>query len=432
MTARRSEQAKHHPDWQDHHSNLIRDEEVVGSNPATPTAENAGQGRCWEISTGPDLRCQPIFGAIWGPTSGAAPRWLPASGVPPSSVPCAARPGRVIPTACAKEPADGTTIAMHPWFRALKARAEEQERARLEHEVEQQRLREERERQEAERRRLETEREERERREWEAALSVASIKAVHAVRTESFGTALEQWQAAGEIRVFCTALDEAAAAAEGALETGRLREWSAWGKAEADRLVPDVIAKLRESCGLGAGLDADTLTARLEQLERWGNLLRGSHTVKASSVTEYQRAHARYQLSRLGERIQRDVDGVLAEADAAREVSNELPALVELGLRELAELVAEPGGIAPQEGLERVSTPVRAVRRVRGLHPGLLRLLGQVLARSATGEPLRRRDLLRLVRGSTKPCRGTRTTPRSPPSGCTAPATWGYRLPPTR
>ncbi|WDV32036.1 hypothetical protein OIM90_14100 [Streptomyces sp. AD16] len=114
-------------------------------------------------------------------------------------------------------------------FRALKARAEEQERARLEREAEQRRLREEREHQEAERRRLAAEREERERREWEAAVSAASVKAVHAVRAEHFGTALEQWRAAGEIRAFCAALDDVAAASEDALEVERLREWSAWG-----------------------------------------------------------------------------------------------------------------------------------------------------------------------------------------------------------
>ncbi|MGW1744905.1 hypothetical protein ACWCRD_04650 [Streptomyces sp. NPDC002092] len=123
-------------------------------------------------------------------------------------------------------------------FRALKARSEEQERARLEREAEQQRLREERERQEAERRRLAAEREERERREWKAAVSAASVKAVHAVRAEHFGTALEQWRAAGEIRAFCAALDEAAAASQDALEARRLREWSAWGNTEADQLDP--------------------------------------------------------------------------------------------------------------------------------------------------------------------------------------------------
>ncbi|MFJ1694412.1 hypothetical protein ACIOHC_04485 [Streptomyces sp. NPDC088252] len=134
-------------------------------------------------------------------------------------------------------------------FRALKARAEEQERSRLKHEAEQrrlreereaeqQRLREEREQQEKERRLREAEEKERRRREWEAAVSVASIKAVDAVRAERFSTALEQWRTAGEVRDFCAALDEAAVTSDDVLDAERLREWSAWGKAEADRLDP--------------------------------------------------------------------------------------------------------------------------------------------------------------------------------------------------
>lgn len=149
-------------------------------------------------------------------------------------------------------------------FRALKAHAEEQERARLEREAEQRRLREERERQEAERRRLEAEREERERQEWEAAISVASIKAVHAARNEHFGTALERWRAAGEIRAFCTALDEAAAASDNALEAERLGEWSAWGKTEADRLDPTTKGKGLASLNFHAEPTGDQLRPFLD------------------------------------------------------------------------------------------------------------------------------------------------------------------------
>ncbi|MEU7044709.1 TIGR02677 family protein [Streptomyces varsoviensis] len=143
----------------------------------------------------------------------------------------------------------------------------------------------------------------------------------------------------------------------------------------ADMAVPDVMARLGE-----AG-EAETLTSRLEQLVKWGNLLRGSHTVKASSIAEYQRSRARYQLSRLGERVQRDADGVLAEADAAREVSNELLALVDRGLRELAELVAGPGGVSPQEGLERVSTLFVQFTGFADSVRDFYAYLGQVLAR---------------------------------------------------
>ncbi|MGY3843975.1 PE-PGRS family protein [Streptomyces hydrogenans] len=139
-------------------------------------------------------------------------------------------------------------------LRALKARAEEEEQARLAREAEQQRQHEEQERQDEERRlqeakeqeeqrRQEAEEKERTRREWEAAVSVATIKAVDAVRVDRFGTALAQWRAAGEMRAFCAALDGAASAADDAHEAERLREWSTWGKAEADRLDPTVAGR---------------------------------------------------------------------------------------------------------------------------------------------------------------------------------------------
>ncbi|MCX4975014.1 DUF2397 family protein [Streptomyces sp. NBC_00620] len=85
----------------------------------------------------------------------------------------------------------------------------------------------------------------------------------------------------------------------------------------ADLAVPDVLAKLAQPGHSAAVLDAETLTARLEQLVRWGNLLRSTHTVTATSIAEYQRSRSRYQLSKLGERVQRDADEVLAGADAA-------------------------------------------------------------------------------------------------------------------
>ncbi|MEW1722339.1 DUF2397 domain-containing protein [Streptomyces sp. NPDC093109] len=178
----------------------------------------------------------------------------------------------------------------------------------------------------------------------------------------------------------------------------------------ADLAVPDVLAKLAGGTLTGGTLTggtltAETLTARLEQLVRWGNLLRSSHTVKASSITEYQRARSRYQLSKLGERIQRDADEVLAGADAAREVSSELLALVERGLRELAGLVAPEGavaagtvtpgaagpgavaagtagpGVEPQDALERVSTLFVQFTEFADSVRDFYAYLGQVLAR---------------------------------------------------
>ncbi len=149
----------------------------------------------------------------------------------------------------------------------------------------------------------------------------------------------------------------------------------------ADLAVPDVRERLAAVGGPATALDADTLATRLDQLVKWGNLLPSTHTVKASSITEYQRARSRYQLSKLGERIQRDADEVLASADAAREVSSELLSLVERGLRELAGLVVRPGGAEPQEALERISTLFVQFAEFADSVRDFYAYLGQVLAR---------------------------------------------------
>ncbi|MFF4764699.1 hypothetical protein [Streptomyces sp. NPDC001292] len=60
-------------------------------------------------------------------------------------------------------------------------------------------------------------------------------------------------------------------------------------------------------------------------------------------------------MSKLGERVQRDADEVMAGVDAAREVSSELLALVDRDLREIAAMAAVPGGADPQQALERIS-----------------------------------------------------------------------------
>jgi uncharacterized protein (TIGR02677 family) len=100
----------------------------------------------------------------------------------------------------------------------------------------------------------------------------------------------------------------------------------------------------------------ETVAEKLERLRSWGNLLPSSRPAKAGSIREYHRARSRYQLSALGERIQRQADEILASADAAREVSRELLALVARGLSDLDEHSARPGGIEPREALDRIST----------------------------------------------------------------------------
>ncbi|MCX4745929.1 TIGR02677 family protein [Kitasatospora sp. NBC_01287] len=149
----------------------------------------------------------------------------------------------------------------------------------------------------------------------------------------------------------------------------------------ADLAVPDVLAKIARDGAWRGQLDADVLMARLEQLVKWGNLLRSSHTVKAASIAEYQRSRARYQVSKPGEQVQRDAEQVLASADAAREVSSELLALVDRGLREIVAALGAPGGVDPQEALEKTSTLFVQFAEFAESVRDFYAYLGQVLAR---------------------------------------------------
>ncbi|MFJ3220996.1 TIGR02677 family protein [Kitasatospora sp. NPDC086801] len=149
----------------------------------------------------------------------------------------------------------------------------------------------------------------------------------------------------------------------------------------ADLAVPDVLARLARDGERQGRLDAEVLTARLEQLVKWGNLLRSSHTVRAASIAEYQRTRARYQLSKPGEQVQRDAEEVLASADAAREVSSELLTLVDRGLRDIVAAVRTPGGADPQEALEKVSTLFVQFAEFAESVRDFYAYLGQVLAR---------------------------------------------------
>jgi uncharacterized protein (TIGR02677 family) len=126
---------------------------------------------------------------------------------------------------------------------------------------------------------------------------------------------------------------------------------------------------------------ADTVAPKLDQLKNWGNLLPSSRPVKASSIREYHRVRSRYQLSQLGERIQRQADEVLATAEAAREVSREMLGLVARGLHELHAAAQVPGGIEPGEALERISTLFAQFGQFADSVRDFYAFLGQVIFR---------------------------------------------------
>jgi uncharacterized protein (TIGR02677 family) len=132
---------------------------------------------------------------------------------------------------------------------------------------------------------------------------------------------------------------------------------------------------------LGGALTADGIAGKLEQLKTWGNLLPSSRPARAASIREYHRVRSRYQLSQLGERIQRQADEILATAEAAREVSREMLGLVARGLRELSEASAAPGGLPAQEALERVSTLFAQFAQFADSVRDFYAYLGQVIFR---------------------------------------------------
>ncbi|GGM64375.1 TIGR02677 family protein [Longimycelium tulufanense] len=79
----------------------------------------------------------------------------------------------------------------------------------------------------------------------------------------------------------------------------------------------------------------ESVIPRLRQLVEWGNLVHGRRETVAASIAEFQHGSARYQVSKLAVRVQRDVDELLRVPEGAREVSRELLPAIERGLREL-------------------------------------------------------------------------------------------------
>jgi uncharacterized protein (TIGR02677 family) len=76
----------------------------------------------------------------------------------------------------------------------------------------------------------------------------------------------------------------------------------------------------------------ENVVARLKQLTEWGNLVQGRREVIATSIAEFQHGSVRYQVSKLGVRVQRDADELLRTAEGAREVSRELLPAISRGL----------------------------------------------------------------------------------------------------
>ena len=88
-----------------------------------------------------------------------------------------------------------------------------------------------------------------------------------------------------------------------------------------DLSAAEVSAKLAAT---GLHLSPEEAQLRCEQLEQGGNLVRGVRDARVPTVKDYLRSRTRYQASKLGGRVHRDAEAVLAAGDGAREVAREL------------------------------------------------------------------------------------------------------------
>ncbi|MGV9918354.1 PE-PGRS family protein [Streptomyces cellulosae] len=121
-------------------------------------------------------------------------------------------------------------------FKDLEAQAEASRQAHRAWVEEQKKREEQRKREEAEQRAR-----------WEKAMNAARVKAREAHRERTLQDGLERWHAAEDIRAFCAALEESAAADSDPVRIERLAQWVRWGRVRAEAIDPT-----RGPAGFGA------------------------------------------------------------------------------------------------------------------------------------------------------------------------------------
>jgi uncharacterized protein (TIGR02677 family) len=89
----------------------------------------------------------------------------------------------------------------------------------------------------------------------------------------------------------------------------------------ADLSSAEVVEQLAAS---GLVMSVEDVESRCRQLELKGNLVRSLRDARVATVADFLRSRSRYQVSKLGARVQRQVEEVLHAGDGAREVAREL------------------------------------------------------------------------------------------------------------
>lgn len=88
-----------------------------------------------------------------------------------------------------------------------------------------------------------------------------------------------------------------------------------------DLSAAEVATQLAER---GIDLPVDDVETRCRALEGWGNLVRAVRDSHVATVADYLRSRQRYQVSKLGGRVHRQVDELLRATTGVREVAREL------------------------------------------------------------------------------------------------------------
>jgi uncharacterized protein (TIGR02677 family) len=108
----------------------------------------------------------------------------------------------------------------------------------------------------------------------------------------------------------------------------------------ADLSAAEVVAHLAD---VGVTLSVEDVEARCRKLEEWGNLVRSVRDARVATVADYLRSRSRFQVSKLGGRVHRQVDEMLRATEGAREVARELlGGMLDTLERILGQLTSEP------------------------------------------------------------------------------------------
>lgn len=89
----------------------------------------------------------------------------------------------------------------------------------------------------------------------------------------------------------------------------------------ADLSASDIHERLARA---GHVLAPEDVEARCDQLLSWGNLVKSVRDTRVTTIAAYLRSRARYQPSKLGGMVHRQVRDLMAEANGVREVAREL------------------------------------------------------------------------------------------------------------